>query len=45
VSKATYQGHSVEFGDDFCEVRNNQRKIVAHKFQKIDSMNYNAPLL
>jgi hypothetical protein len=30
VNKATSQGYSVEFGDDFCEVRNNQKKIVAH---------------
>jgi hypothetical protein len=35
VSKTTYQGHSVELGDDFCEIRNNQKKIVAiHKVQK-----------
>jgi len=30
VSKAMFQGYSVEFGDDFCEVRNNQKKIVPH---------------
>jgi len=30
VSKATSPGYSVEFGDDSCEVRNNQKKIVAH---------------
>jgi len=30
VNKATSQGYSVEFGDDFREVRNNQKKIVAH---------------
>jgi hypothetical protein len=38
--------YSVEFGDDFCEVRNNQKKIVADGvFLKNDFMNYNAPLL
>jgi len=35
MSKTTYQGHNVEFGDDFCEVRNNQKNIVAHKVRKI----------
>jgi hypothetical protein len=34
VSKPTSQGYSVEFGDDFCEIRNNQNKIVAHGVQK-----------
>jgi hypothetical protein len=34
VSKPTSQGYSVEFGDDFCEVRNNQKKIVTHGVQK-----------
>jgi len=46
VSKTTSQGYNVEFGDDFCEVRNNQKKIVAHGvLKKSDFMNYNAPLL
>ncbi len=30
VSKTTFQGYSIEFGDDFCEIRNNQKKIIAH---------------
>jgi hypothetical protein len=30
MSKATSQRYNVEFGDDFCEIRNNQKKIVAH---------------
>jgi hypothetical protein len=30
VSKVTSQRYSVEFGDDFCEVKNNQKKIVTH---------------
>jgi len=46
MNKATSQGYSVEFGDDFCEVINNQKKIVAHGvFKKSDFMNYNAQLL
>ncbi len=34
VSKAMFQGYSVEFGDDFCEIKNNQKNIVAHGVKK-----------
>ncbi len=34
VNKVMSQGYSVKFGDDFCEVTNNQKKIVAHGVKK-----------
>jgi hypothetical protein len=34
VTKAMSNGYSVECGGDFCEVRNNQKKIVAHGDKK-----------
>jgi hypothetical protein len=34
VSKTSSQGYGVEFGDDFFEVRNNQKKIVAQGVKK-----------
>jgi hypothetical protein len=34
LSKTMFQGYSVEFGDDFFEIKNNQKKIVAHGVKK-----------